>query len=252
MFLQGPLLLVLSSVLVVSTTPFPSAEASASKLSATLDITTPLHPSNASFSSLDTTAENSLTIHCDGGTYGYNPSIPDCESLSQHLTPDDNIWTFKQRSMDFPPDTVYLPFLVMGDQALCYTQTVLLGDNLSAKASKTMLVHAVAALVRQCAKGATSQGGIATNIGKTVAKFIIISYFSDFQTDLHLLAATPRRRQSTRRSTRDISPETHLQRRRRLMGVMQAHSIHNARRRKGRHIRPRSHPFRHPIPYAIR
>ena len=175
MFLQGPLLLVLSSVLVVSTTPFPSAGASASKVSATLDITTPLHPSNASFSSLDTTADNSLTIHCDGATYGYNPNVRDCRSIGQYLTPDDKIWNFKERSIDFPPDTVYLPFLVMGDEALCYTQTVLVGDNLSAKASKTMLRNAASALVRQCARGAVSQGGIATNIGKKVAKFIISS-----------------------------------------------------------------------------
>ena len=166
MFLHGPLLLVLSSVLVVSTTPFPSAGASASKDPATLDITTPQHPSNASFPSPDTTVTNSLTIHCDGATYGYNPSIPDCESTSKYLTPDDEIWTFKDRTMDFPPDTAFLPFLIMGDQALCYTQAVLVGDHSSAKASKTMLRDAAAALIRHCAAGATSQGGIATNIGK--------------------------------------------------------------------------------------
>ena len=180
MFLQAPLQLLLSSLLLVSTTPFPSPGASPSNVSATLDVTTPLHPSNASFSSLATTAENSLTIHCDGGTYGYNPSIPDCESISQYLTPDDKIWTWKQRSFPFLPDTAYLPFLLMGDQALCYTQAVLVGNNLAGKASKTMLRNAAAALVRQCARGATSQGGIATNIGKKLAKFIVISLFFRF------------------------------------------------------------------------
>ena len=187
MFLQSPLLLVLSSVLVVSTTPFPSAGASTSKLSATLDITTSLYLSNASFSSLDTTADNSLTIYCDGRTYGYNPSIRDCESLSQYLIPSDRIWTWKQRTIPWPPNTAYLPFILMGEQALCYTQAVLVGDHSSAEASQTMLRHAAAALVTRCAKGAISQGGIATNIGKKVAKSINnFLFFSDSQTDLHL------------------------------------------------------------------
>lgn len=206
MFLLGPLLLIFSYVLVVSTTPFPSAGARASKISSTLDITTSLYPSNTSFPSLDTTAENSLTIQCDGGTYGYNPSIRDCESISTYLTPDDKIWTWKDRSLDFPPDTAFLPFLLMGDQALCYTQALLVGDCSSAKASKTMLRNAAAALVRQCAAGRISQGGIATNIGKEVTGSLMNFYLSDLQTDMHLLAGTPRRRQSARRSTRDISP----------------------------------------------
>ena len=180
MFLHGPLLLVLSSVLLVSTSPLLSEGARAPKVSATLDITTPQHPSNASFSSLDTTVTNSLRIHCDGATYGFNPNIHDCGSISKYLTPDDEIWTFKDRSMDFPPDTVYLPFLVMGDQALCYTQTVLMGDYLTAKASKNMLLHATAALVTQCAAGGVPQGGIATDIGKKVAKFILNFLFVRF------------------------------------------------------------------------
>ena len=175
MFFQVPLLLVLSSALVVSSTPFPSAGASASTVSATLDITTSLYPSNASFSSLDTSAENDLTIHCDGDTYGYNPSIRDCESISRYLPRDDTIWTFRQRHTDLPPDIAPLPFLLMGDQALCYIQTVLIGDNLTATASGTMLRHAAAALFRQCADSEVSQGGIATNIGKKDANLIVNS-----------------------------------------------------------------------------
>lgn len=164
MFLRGLLLLVLSSGHIISATPFLPAGDHTSNFSGALDVVEPLYPSNASTSPHDTSTQNSLTIHCDGDTYGHNPSIRDCDSISKYLAPDETIWTFAQRHSGLPPDTVPLPFLLMGDQGLCYIQTVLIGDDLTATASKTMLRRAAAALVGQCAAGA-SQGGIATNIG---------------------------------------------------------------------------------------
>lgn len=171
MFLRGLLLLVLSSGHIISATPFLPAGDHTSNFSGALDVVEPLYPSNASTSPHDTSTQNSLTIHCDGDTYGHNPSIRDCDSISKYLAPDETIWTFAQRHSGLPPDTVPLPFLLMGDQGLCYIQTVLIGDDLTATASKTMLRRAAAALVGQCAAGA-SQGGIATNIGKEDAQLI--------------------------------------------------------------------------------
>ncbi len=176
MFLRGLPLLVLSSGDIISAIPFLPAGDHTSSFSGAPNVVEPLYPSNASTSPHDTSTENSLTIHCDGETYGHNPSIRDCDSISKYLTPDETIWTFAQRHSGLPPDTVPLPFLLMGDQGLCYIQTVLIGDYLTATASKTMLRRAATALVGQCAADA-SQGGIATNIGKEDAKFITDSSF---------------------------------------------------------------------------
>ena len=229
MFLRGPVLLVLSSGHIISATPFLPAGDHKSNFSGALNVVEPLYPSNASTSPHDTSTENSLTIHCDGEVYGHNPSIRDCDSISKYLTPDETIWTFAQRHSGLPPDTVPLPFLLMGDQGLCYIQTVLIGDYLTATASKTMLRRAAAALVGQCAADA-SQGGIATNIGKEDAKFHHRFISSCLHTDLHLLADTRRRRQPSRCSTQDIPPSTHLPRRKCIMAVMQTYPVHHARR----------------------
>lgn len=232
MFLRAPLLLVLSSGHIISATPFLPPGDHTSNLSGAPNIVESLYPSNASFSPHDTSTENSLTIHCDGETYGHNPSIRDGDTISKYLTPDEKIWTFVQRRPFLPPDTVPLPFLLMGDQALCYIQTVLIGDYLTATASKTMLRRAAAALVDQCAVGA-SQGGIATNIGKKDAKLTTDSSFHlCILICIHLLADTRRRRQPSRRRTQDIPPSTHLPPRKRIMAVLQTHSVHHARRQE--------------------
>ncbi|CAD6592516.1 MAG: hypothetical protein ASARMPRED_006380 [Alectoria sarmentosa] len=165
MLLQNCLLLVLSIVFIISTTPFQPNEDSALKLSPIPNIVKPIFPPNASISQLDVSTENVLNIRCDGETYGYNPNIPDCEDAKEYLVPDTKMWTFGERHTGLPEPILPLPYRLMGDRGLCYVQTLLIGDHTTAKASISMLRRAASSLLLQCVTSVTSQGGIATNIG---------------------------------------------------------------------------------------
>lgn len=55
----------------------------------------------------------------------------------------------------------------MLDRAECAVYTGILGGSRTARASLTQVKSAAAALSLQCAAGAQSQGGIATNIGQS-------------------------------------------------------------------------------------
>ena len=170
MFPRAPLLLVLSFRFLISATPFQPTEEIASKLSAKPNIVRPKFPSNASIPPYDTPAENLYSIHCDGETYGYNPNIRDCEGAKESIIPDTKVWTLAERRPGLPPDTVPLPYRAMGDQALCYVQPVLIPGHTTAKGSLSMIHRAAAALILRCAASDTSQGGIATGIGKRKAQ----------------------------------------------------------------------------------
>lgn len=172
MFPQIPLLLVVSFGFTVSATTSQPTEDSALKLSAIPNIVEPIFPSNASVPTSNASAENGFTIRCDGEAYGYNPNILDCEDAKEYLLPDASTWTFGERHTGLPADILPLPYLVMGDRGLCYVQAILIGDHTTAKASLNMLRRAAAALVVQCATSVVSQGGIATNIGKSEARLI--------------------------------------------------------------------------------
>lgn len=172
MFPQILLLLVLSFGFTVSGTTSQPTEDSALKLSAIPNIVEPMFPSNASVPTSNASAENGFTIRCDGEAYGYNPNILDCEDAKEYLLPDASTWTFGERHTGLPADILPLPYLVMGDRGLCYVQAILIGDHTTAKASLNMLRRAAAALVVQCATSVVSQGGIATNIGKSEARLI--------------------------------------------------------------------------------
>ena len=186
MFFRNLLLLLLFVGFIISAAPRQSSADSASKLSETPDIVKALFPSNASIPPLDTSAENIFIIRCDGETYGYNPNIRDCEGAKEKLVPDTKIWTLAERRPDLPVDTVPLPYRVMGNRGLCYVEPVLIGDHTSAKASLNMIRQAASALVLQCAVGITSQGGIATNIGKTGARIVVYGLLQS-----HILTCMP-------------------------------------------------------------
>lgn len=192
MFLRNGLLLVLPFGLITSATPFQPTENSAVKLSKPPSLVKSILPSNASVLSLDLSRENKLNVHCDGGMYGYNPNILDCEGAKEYLVPDTRIWTFGDRDLDSPAVTVQLPYRLMGDRGLCYIQAIIIGDHETAHASINMLRKAGTALFLQCATGATSQGGIATNIGKNEARCIANS-LTRSHTDLYPLADACRR-----------------------------------------------------------
>ena len=163
---------MLSIVFIISTTPFQPNEDSALKLSPTPNIVKPIFSPNASISQLNVSTENVLNIRCDGETYGYNPNIPDCEDAKEYLVPDTKMWTFGERHTGLPEPILPLPYRLMGDRGLCYVQTLLIGDHTTAKASISMLRRAASSLLLQCVTSVTSQGGIATNIGKSAVKVI--------------------------------------------------------------------------------
>ena len=133
--------------------------------------------------SINTPGDNSFTIHCDGDTYGYNPDIRDCEAAKENLAPDSTIWTMGERRTGLPPDTVPLPYRVVGDRGFCYVQPVLIGDHKTAKASINMVRQAAANIIVRCATDTSSQGGIATNIGKCKARLVADWSFTPSRTD---------------------------------------------------------------------
>ena len=145
------------------------------------NILKPVSPSNVS---INTAEVNSFTIHCDGDTYGYNPDIRDCEDAKENLIPDSAIWTLGERNTGLPPNTVPLPYRVMGNRGLCYVQPVLIGDHRTAKASINMMRRAAANIIVRCATDTTSQGGIATNIGKCKASVVAERSFTPSHTDI--------------------------------------------------------------------
>lgn len=173
MFLKNPLLLVLSCGFLVSAIPLELTENSASKLSPIPNIVKPIFSSSASIPPLNASAENAFNIRCDGETYGFHPNIVDCEGAKEYLMPDTRTWTFGERHTGLPANVLALPYRIMGDRGLCYVQAVLIGDHTTAKATLSMLRRAAAALVLQCATSLVSQGGIATNIGRSEARPIV-------------------------------------------------------------------------------
>ena len=181
---------MLSCGFIASTTLVEPIQDSASKLSLVPNIGKPIFASSASVLSQNSSADPSNSIiRCDGETYGYNPNILDCEEAKEYLVPDEVIWTFGERHTGFPGVTIPLPYRIMGDHGLCYIQAVLIGDHKTAKANLNMLRRAAASLVVQCTTSAISQGGIATNIGKSEAGSIKWSCAGP-HTDLHLMADT--------------------------------------------------------------
>lgn len=111
-------------------------------------------------------------VECDGETYGYNPNIRDCEQAKEDWAPDAKVWKLGERRTGLPPDTVPLPYRVMGPRGLCYIQPTLIGNHRTGEASITMIRRAAAGIILQCIATAGSQGGIATGIGKS--KVIIV------------------------------------------------------------------------------
>ena len=169
MFLRASLLLMLPFGFITLGSPFESTKDDTLTFSATPNIVKPVSPTNAS---INTPGDNGFTVVCDGDTYGHNPDIRDCETAKENLIPDSSIWTLGERRTGLPPQTVPLPYRVMGDRGLCYVQPVLIGDHKTGQASINMMRRAAAAIIVRCATDTSSQGGIATNIGKCDARIL--------------------------------------------------------------------------------
>ena len=181
MFLQGSLQLMLAFGFIKLGSPLQLSKDNTLTSSGTPNIVEPVSPSNASISA---PGDDSFTIHCDGDTYGYNPDIRDCEEAKENLMPDSSIWTLGERNTGLPPGTVPLPYRVMGNRGLCYVQPVLIGGHRTAKASINMMRRAAANIIVRCATDTTSQGGIATNIGKCKARVVAERSFTPSHTDI--------------------------------------------------------------------
>lgn len=248
MFLRNAPLLALSSGFITpaTATPFQPTKDSAMKLSDTPNLVKPIFALNTSVLPVDSSGENTFNIRCDGETYGYNPNIVDCEGAKEYLLPDTTIWTWAERHTGLP-NTVPLPYRIMGDRALCYIQATLIGDHRTAQASTNMLRQAGAALVLRCATNTVSQGGIATEIGKSDKTYRNRS-FTRSHTGPQTLADTCRRRREPGRSTWNISHASFLSRNTRVMAFVQKRSLRHVRRqftasiwskqRSGRYARP--------------
>ena len=170
MFLQDPLLLVLSVCFTISATPLQPVQDSASELSLIPSLVKAIYPLNVSVSPVDASEDNGFKIRCDGDTYGYNPNVFDCEVAKEYVYPGATMYTFGERHTGLPDGIVPLPYRVMGDRGLCYVQAVLIGDHETAKATWNMIRRAAEGLVVQCASSLVSQGGIATRIGRREVK----------------------------------------------------------------------------------
>ena len=73
-----------------------------------------LFPSNVPVEELDAPSARSLSIHCDGASYGFNPSLADCEGARSYIAPDSNKITFGERRTGLPDTTFPLPYMIMG------------------------------------------------------------------------------------------------------------------------------------------
>lgn len=71
-------------------------------------------PSNASIQDLNVSSVGGLDIQCDGATYGFNPSLSDCESARSHIAPDSEQFIFGERHTGLPGSTFPLPYILMG------------------------------------------------------------------------------------------------------------------------------------------
>ncbi len=174
----------------VSATPLQSTDDQTIGLSTALNLTglDLLVPSNASTEDLDASNAGSLRIHCDGETYGFNPSLADCEGARSYIPPESEQYTFGDRHTGLPEYVFPLPFMIMGgtlkkgektptrslsdtlcipDKAECFFQTINIGDGPTGRASLNQVRTAASALLLRCALNEPSQGGIVTRIGKT-------------------------------------------------------------------------------------
>ena len=242
MFLRGSLLLLLPFGFITLGSPFQSTKDDTLTFSGTPNTVKPVALSNAS---IDTPGDNGFTVHCDGDTYGHNPDIRDCETAKENLTPDSSIWTLGERNTGLPPQTVPLPYRVMGDRGLCYVQPVLIGDHKTAKASINMMRRAAAAIIVRCATDTSSQGGIATNIGMCKARVVTEWSFTPSHIDIRPVFGTCRWRQQSSCNDWNLSTARFLPGITHLVGVMPGDSLLHACRQNTTSVwstqRPHSH-----------
>ena len=73
-----------------------------------------LFPPNATVQNLDASSGRGLDIRCDGATYGFNPSLSDCEIARSFIEPIQEQFVFGERHTGLPESTFPLPYMMMG------------------------------------------------------------------------------------------------------------------------------------------
>ena len=130
--------------------------------------TTPNHPLATATERSNLTA--GISISCDRAKYGVNPDLVDCRRALTRIPAVHHkmIWVDRVHEPPEPgpgQNIMPLPFRIMGSEARCYIEVILIGEPIAGIASMGEIDRAAKSLVSQCASE-QSAGGIATNIGK--------------------------------------------------------------------------------------
>ena len=116
MFMRHVLMLVPSWALTILATPLQRTESQTIDLSTAPNLTNPdlSSPSNASMQDLNAPSGNGFDIRCDGATYGFNPSLSDCEQARSYITPDSDQYNIGDRHTGLPESAFPLSYMIMG------------------------------------------------------------------------------------------------------------------------------------------
>lgn len=132
-------------------------------------------------SAIQLNASNVLRVQCDGEKYGFNPDVPDCQQARSYYKRSSQLFTYGERHSGHGIDVFPLPYRLMGDEALCYFEPVLIDASLgTGVASINHLSNAAYELILQCAVR-QSKGGIATGIGGQNIAVVLGTYQPDVQ-----------------------------------------------------------------------
>ncbi len=113
-----------------------------------------------------TSSEEDIHIQCNGASYGFDLDISDCEQAKAYLESSPGEVQWAERHTAEQNQGIPLPYRIMGDNASCYVQPVLMDGAPAAKASANQVYNAAAMIQNRCFSGGKLQGGMATKIGK--------------------------------------------------------------------------------------
>lgn len=116
MFMRQVLMLVPFWASTILATPLQGTDSQTINLSTTPNLTSLdlSSLSDAPIQDFNASSGNSFDISCDGATYGFNPSLSDCEAARSHIVPDSEQFNFGERHTGLPESTFPLPYMILG------------------------------------------------------------------------------------------------------------------------------------------
>ena len=116
MFMRHVLILVPFLALTTLATPLQGTNGQTINLSTAPNLTSLdlSSPSDAPIQTLNASTGNAFDIRCDGATYGFNPSLSDCEGARSYIEPDSEQFNFGDRHTGLPESTFPLPYMIVG------------------------------------------------------------------------------------------------------------------------------------------